>query len=63
MRAKVWKKKFDTLDEAKGFADGVEFVNDSALTVKSIKLAKGKWAVSIEDTDYTQEYPQKGREH
>lgn len=53
MRAKVWKKKFDTLDEATGFAAGVEWVNDSALTVKSIKVVKGKWVVSISDTDYT----------
>lgn len=54
MKPKVWKKYFPTLVRAEGFVEGVEFVNDSALTVKEVKLVKGLWQVTIEDTDYKQ---------
>jgi hypothetical protein len=47
-------EEFKTRAEARAFAQGVEFANDSALSVTSIYRRKKdkKWIVAMEDEDY-----------
>ena len=43
---------FRTEDEANAFADGIEFVNDSALEIANIEYdSPNCWAVTIVDRD------------
>ncbi len=46
-------KEFDSQSEAKAFAEGIEYVNDSALSVDEIKFnkSKKKWVVTLIDED------------
>jgi len=47
-------EEFETKAEANAFSQGVQFVNDSAITVERIyqRRADKKWVVVMEDTDY-----------
>ena len=44
--------EYGTFIEAKAFAEGVEFANDSALTVVKIESNGKNWVVHMEDEDY-----------
>ncbi len=50
---RVTEFAFDTKAEAEAFAQGVEFVNDSAVTVEKIVVdTNGKHVVFVSDEDY-----------
>jgi len=42
---------FGSQDAARAFAEGVEYVNDSAVTVREVRHAGEQWDVIIEDQD------------
>jgi hypothetical protein len=45
------KKKFGTAQEANAFREGVEYANDSALSVVDIIEDKGQYSVLLYDED------------
>lgn len=45
------KFKFDTRKEAAAFAEGVEWVNDTAIALKSFKKVSGVWVLTYTDKD------------
>jgi hypothetical protein len=48
---------FDTEAEAKAFEIGVEYVNDSAISVDEVyNLSDGSWVVVVSDEDADEDY-------
>jgi hypothetical protein len=43
--------RFPNEDKARGFVEGVEFVNDSAIEVKALEKEGEEWVVLLHDSD------------
>lgn len=59
MMIKHW---FRNMDAAKGFAEGIKYANDSALTVLDIGAGgnnkhEAGWVITVEDEDATRSTP------
>ena len=49
-------KGFLSKETAKGFAQGVLYVNDSRISVPGVNFVNGRWWVTLEDEDIKEDF-------